>query len=61
MTNLKNYLLLLRPHQWIKNVFILLPLFFGAKITDTPALVKTDVAFGAFYATASAVYILGYD
>ena len=57
MTNYKNYLLLLRPHQWIKNVFILLPLFFGAMLTDTPTLMKTAVAFGAFCATASAVYI----
>jgi 4-hydroxybenzoate polyprenyltransferase len=55
--NFKKYLILLRPHQWIKNVFILLPLFFGAKFMDTPALVKTVVAFSGFCATASAVYI----
>lgn len=58
MKTLEQYLLLLRPHQWIKNVFIFLPLFFGARLTDTLAVVKTAVAFCGFCATASSVYIL---
>ena len=57
MMHLRNYLLLLRPHQWVKNAFIFLPLFFGAKLMDSNALAKTTVAFFAFCITASAVYI----
>ncbi len=52
------YLQLLRPHQWIKNVFVLIPAFFAGKI----ALVATDyrlaVAVISFCSVASAVYIL---
>jgi 4-hydroxybenzoate polyprenyltransferase len=57
MPELKPYLLLLRPHQWIKNTFIFLPLFFGARLTEPGILLKTMFAFGAFCAIASAVYI----
>ena len=49
---------LLRPHQYIKNLFILLPLFFALKITDTGLLTNAFIAFIAFSLTASAVYIL---
>jgi 4-hydroxybenzoate polyprenyltransferase len=57
MPTMKQYLLLLRPHQWTKNGFIFLPLFFGSKLTDTRILFHTAIAFCAFCATASAVYI----
>ncbi len=49
---------LMRPHQYIKNLFIFLPLFFALKITDTALLLNTIIAFIAFSLTASAVYIL---
>ena len=49
---------LCRPHQYIKNIFIFLPLFFAAKITDTDLLFNTFLAFIAFSLSASAVYIL---
>lgn len=49
---------LMRPHQYIKNFFIFLPIFFAMKITDTSLLVNAVVAFIAFSLTASAVYIL---
>jgi len=48
----------MRPHQYIKNLFILLPLFFAMKITDTGLLANAFIAFMAFSLTASAVYIL---
>jgi len=57
MTHLIQYLILLRPHQWIKNLFIFMPLFFGSKLTDTRILLNAVVAFGAFCAIASSVYI----
>ena len=49
---------LMRPHQYIKNIFIILPLFFALKITDTGLLISAFLAFISFSITSSAVYIL---
>ena len=49
---------LMRPHQYIKNLFIFLPLFFALKITDTALLTNAIIAFIAFSLTASAIYTL---
>lgn len=48
----------MRPQQYIKNLFIFVPLFFAVKITDTTLLVNTIIAFIAFSLTASAIYTL---
>lgn len=48
----------MRPHQYIKNLFIFLPLFFALKITDTGLLSNAFLAFIAFSLTASAIYTL---
>lgn len=48
----------MRPHQYVKNLFIFLPLFFALKITDTGLLLNAFIAFIAFSFTASAIYIL---
>ena len=49
---------LMRLHQYIKNLFIFLPLFFAMKITDTGLLANAFIAFIAFSLTASAIYTL---
>jgi len=49
---------LMRPHQYIKNLFIFLPLFFALKITDTALLTNAFIAFIAFSLTVSAIYTL---
>ena len=49
---------LMRPHQYIKNLFIFLPLFFAMKITDTALFTNAIIAFIAFSLTASAIYTL---
>ena len=49
---------LMRPHQYIKNLFIFLPLFFAMKITNVGLLTNAAIAFIAFSLTASAVYAL---
>jgi len=49
---------LMRPHQYIKNFFIFLPLFFAMKITDPGLLSNAFIAFIAFSLTASAIYAL---
>ncbi len=48
----------MRPHQYIKNLFIFLPLFFAMKITNVALLSNAFIAFIAFSLTASAVYTL---
>ena len=49
---------LMRPHQYVKNLFIFLPLFFALKITDTELLFNAFIAFIAFSISASAIYTL---
>jgi decaprenyl-phosphate phosphoribosyltransferase len=41
---MRSYITLLRPYQYVKNLFIFLPLFFGQKIFEIDLLSKTFVA-----------------
>jgi decaprenyl-phosphate phosphoribosyltransferase len=52
------YLQLARPHQFIKNGFVWLPIFFGGKLGDLGALEQTLIAFAAFCLAAGGVYVL---
>lgn len=54
---MRDHLRLLRPHQWIKNVFVLIPAFFAGKIGLIASDYKLVVAFVSFCLIASAVYI----
>jgi 4-hydroxybenzoate polyprenyltransferase len=60
--NMKNqfqYLLLaLRPRQWIKNLFVFIPLLFGKQLFILPTLFATALAFIFFSLMASAVYLI---
>lgn len=47
----------MRPHQWVKNLFILAPLLFGKRLTDVSAVISASMAFMVFCLLASAVYI----
>lgn len=58
MSVLNNYVSLLRPQQWIKNGFVLLPIFFGGKLMDLHTFRSAIIAFFAFSLAASAVYCL---
>jgi 4-hydroxybenzoate polyprenyltransferase len=49
---------LLRPHQWVKNGFVLVGVLFGHAWDDSVQVRAALVAFAAFCATASAVYVL---
>ncbi len=55
---MKNIYELIRPYHYIKNLFIFLPLFFGAKMMDFHQLLNTVIAFIAFSFVASGVYVL---
>jgi len=52
------YFNLLRVKQYVKNLFVFMPLFFGMKITDKTLLIYTIISFIAFSLVASAIYIL---
>jgi 4-hydroxybenzoate polyprenyltransferase len=48
---------LMRPRQWIKNGFVLAPLFFGADLLHRAAVLQALTATVVFCLTSSAVYI----
>jgi 4-hydroxybenzoate polyprenyltransferase len=47
---------LLRPHQWLKNLFVFMPLFFSGQITDENRLWPVCIMFLAFCLASSGVY-----
>lgn len=55
---MKKYFKLLRVEQWVKNLFVFVPLFFSGNIQNIDLLSKSIFAFIIFSLAASAVYIL---
>jgi 4-hydroxybenzoate polyprenyltransferase len=49
---------LLRPHQWVKNLFVAAPLFFTPAMLTPGALVRVLLGILCFSALASATYVL---
>lgn len=49
---------IIRMRQWIKNVFVLIPLFFGGALTDPDALTAGCITMMAYCFAASAIYCL---
>jgi len=56
--NGNNYISLLRPSHWIKNLIVFLPLIFGKKLFSVQADIKAAGAFIVFCFASSAVYII---
>ena len=54
---LRSLLITMRPHQWVKNLFIFAPLLFGRKLTEMAAIGNSLLAFSIFCLLASALYI----
>ena len=52
------YLRLLRPHQWVKNVFVFAGLIFGRKLSDPHAVTLALLGFLLLSLVSSVVYIL---
>lgn len=52
------YLKLIRVEQWVKNLFVFLPLFFSGNITNVDLFIKSVFAFVVFSFTASSIYII---
>lgn len=47
---------LLRPHHWVKNLLVFLPILAAHRVTDLRALLATLLAAGSFSLMASAIY-----
>ena len=55
---MEGFFSIIRPQQYIKNLFIFLPIFFVGEITDIQLFSKAFLAFIAFSLSASGIYIL---
>jgi 4-hydroxybenzoate polyprenyltransferase len=55
---LANYVRLARPHQWVKNGFVLVGWLFGHGWSDAAITTRAALAFAAFCLVSSAVYAL---
>ena len=49
---------LLRPKQWVKNLFVFAPLLFASDFSEPSAVLASTLTFGYFCLAASCVYIL---
>jgi len=52
----RHIITLMRPHQWLKNFFVFMPLFFDRHVTDWSYVWPCTVVFMAFCLAASGVY-----
>ena len=55
---IRNLIKTMRPHQWIKNILVYVPLVFDRKLTHIPSLIQTTTGFILFCLVASVVYII---
>lgn len=53
-----NFIKLLRPSHWIKNFFVLMPVFFAGVLNNQDKFIGALIAFVAFCLMASAIYIV---
>lgn len=49
---------LIRPKQWIKNLFVFAPILFAGKLLDIPMMLTNIIAFFAFCGISSSIYVL---
>lgn len=52
----RHIITLIRPHQWLKNLFVFMPLFFDRHATDWDYVWSCIVSFVAFCLAASGIY-----
>lgn len=55
---MKKYLKLFRVHQWVKNTFMFLPLFFAGELFNFSYAMELIFGFVTFSLIASAIYII---
>ena len=55
---MKYIIQLLRPQQWLKNLFIFMPLFFGGELFNINNLLVSLATFISFCLVASGIYCI---
>jgi 4-hydroxybenzoate polyprenyltransferase len=58
MNKIKDLIRLMRPTQWIKNVFVFTGIIFGESFTNIPLLISVVLTSIAFALVSSCVYII---
>lgn len=58
ISNLKHVVRLLRPHHWIKNSFLFIPLFFAGEFFNIDKVLLILMGFISFSSVASSIYII---
>lgn len=48
----------MRPHQWVKNAFVIAPLVFAEQLTDPGTVARAIAAFTLFSMASGAVYLV---
>ena len=48
----------MRPYQWVKNVFVFVPLIFSKNLFELPLFTEALLTFFAFSMAASAIYVV---
>ena len=48
----------LRPHQWVKNLLVLVPILLDHRLTEADVVARGLTAFTAFCLAASGAYVL---
>jgi 4-hydroxybenzoate polyprenyltransferase len=56
--NVISFLRLIRVHQWVKNVFVFVPLLFSLHLFDKDHFITTLFAFLVFCIASSAIYVI---
>lgn len=57
-SNLPHFITLLRPKQWIKNIFVLAPLIFSGQFIHPSAIKQSIIAVLLFCLASSSTYII---
>lgn len=55
---MKDYLKLMRVKQWVKNLFVFIPLFFSGNFFNINLLIQSFIGFILFSLVASSIYII---
>ena len=55
---MKQYIILLRPKHWAKNLFLFVPLFFAGRFFELDEIVLLAAGFFSFSFLASSIYII---
>ena len=53
---MKDIIKLLRPYQWLKNLFVFAPVFFNGSVLDMDYLLPSFMVFFSFCMAASSIY-----